>query len=160
MRRLLTFIILALIPAALLAQEYVTPDSLEVASTTVDSTLVGKDVINVIKAGGTSRINQSATLKSALSRYISANASAARPGYRIRVFYDNQQSSRGVSNAIAKSISETYPDIRVYRTFENPNFKVTVGDFRTKDEAIKVFTELKATYPGAFLIRDNINFPN
>ena len=32
MRRLLTFIILALIPAALLAQEYVTPDSLEVAS--------------------------------------------------------------------------------------------------------------------------------
>lgn len=159
MRRLLV-IILALIPFALRAQEYVTPDSLTVASTTVDSTLVGKDVLGVIKASGTSRINQSATMKAALSRYISANAASSKPGYRIRVYYDSQQSSRGVSDAIAKTISNDYPDVRVYRTFENPNFKVTVGDFRTKDEALKIFTELKATYPGAFLIRDNINFPN
>ena len=159
MRKIL-IIILALVPFALRAQEYVTPDSLEVASTTVDSTLAGKDVLNVIKASGTSRINQSATLKSALSRYISANAASSKPGYRIRVYYDSQQSSRGVSDAIAKTISNDYPDVRVYRTFENPNYKVTVGDFRTKDEALKIFTELKATYPGAFLIRDNINFPN
>ena len=159
MRKIL-IIIFALVPFALRAQEYVTPDSLEVASTTVDTTLAGKDVLNVIKASGTSRINQSATLKSALSRYISANAASSKPGYRIRVYYDSQQSSRGVSDAIAKTISNDYPDVRVYRTFESPNFKVTVGDFRTKDEALKIFTELKATYPGAFLIRDNINFPN
>lgn len=141
-----------------MAQEFTT-DSLSLADA-VDSTLVGKDVLSVIKASGTSRVNQSAAMASALSRYISANASSSKPGYRIRVYYDSQQSSRGVSDAIAKSISNDYPDVRVYRTYENPNFKVTVGDFRTKDEALKVFTELKAIYPGAFLIRDNINYPN
>ena len=144
-------------PVALLAQEFTT-DSLSL-SAAVDSTLVGKDVLSLIKTSGTSRVNQSAALASALSRYISANAASSKAGYRIRVFYDSQQSARGVSDAIAKSISNDYPDIRVYRTFDNPNFKVTVGDFRTKDEAIKVFTELKAIYPGAFLIRDNINYP-
>lgn len=157
MKRFLTILILTLAPLALMAQEFTT-DTLSLAEA-VDSTLVGKDVISVIKSAGTSRVNQSAALSAALSRYISANAASAKAGYRIRVYYDNQQSSRGVSDAIAKSISNDYPDVRVYRTFENPNFKVTVGDFRTKDEALKVFTELKATYPGAFLIRDNINYP-
>lgn len=157
MKRFLTIIILTLVPLALMAQEFTT-DTLSLADA-VDSTLVGKDVLSIIKTSGTSRVNQSAAMASALSRYISANAASSKAGYRIRVYYDSQQSSRGVSDAIAKSISNDYPDVRVYRTYENPNFKVTVGDFRTKDEAIKVFTELKAIYPGAFLIRDNINYP-
>ena len=47
----------------------------------------------------------------------------------------------------------------VYRTFESPNYKVSVGDFRTKDEALKVFQALKASYPTALLLKDTINYP-
>ena len=47
----------------------------------------------------------------------------------------------------------------MYRTFESPNFKVSVGDFRSKDEALRLFNELKVQYPAAFLIKENINYP-
>jgi hypothetical protein len=36
---------------------------------------------------------------------------------------------------------------------------VTVGDFRTKDEALRLFNELKILYPSAFIIKENINYP-
>ena len=56
-------------------------------------------------------------------------------------------------------MSAAYPGIGVYRTFESPNFKVMVGDFRTKDEALKVYQPLKASYPTALLLKDTINYP-
>ena len=51
------------------------------------------------------------------------------------------------------------PGIGVYRTFESPNFKVCVGDFRTKDEALKVYHSLKGAYPTAIILKETINYP-
>jgi hypothetical protein len=34
-----------------------------------------------------------------------------------------------------------------------------VGDFRTRDEALKVYQSLKASYPTALLLKDTINYP-
>ena len=56
-------------------------------------------------------------------------------------------------------VAGRYPGVKVYRTFESPNFKVSVGDFRTKDEALRLFNELKILYPTAFIIKENINYP-
>jgi hypothetical protein len=36
---------------------------------------------------------------------------------------------------------------------------VCVGDFRTKDEALKVYHALKASYPTALILKDVINYP-
>ena len=80
-------------------------------------------------------------------------------GYRIRVYYENNQNARNRSEAIARTISGTYPGIGVYRTFESPNFKVCVGDFRTKDEALKLYHALKSSYPTAIILKETINYP-
>ena len=56
-------------------------------------------------------------------------------------------------------IAGRYPGLKVYRTFDSPNFKVAVGDFRTKDEALALFKRLKSQYPAAFIIKENINYP-
>ena len=98
-------------------------------------------------------------MRSALDRYVSANASKRYTGYRIRVYFDNDQSARARSEAIARSISNAYPGMGVYRTFESPNYKVSVGDFRTRDEALKVYHALKANYPTALLMKETINYP-
>ena len=47
----------------------------------------------------------------------------------------------------------------MYRTFESPNYKVTVGDFRSKDEALGIYNALKGTYPTAYIIKETINYP-
>ena len=154
MKRLLIIAILALLPGVMLrAQEY----RVDNGSAQVDSTLVGRSVLSVLGSGVT--VNQSAAMKSAFDSYVSANASKKVTGYRIRVYYENSQNARNRSEAIARTISGTYPGIGVYRTFESPNFKVCVGDFRTKDEALKIYHALKSSYPTAIILKETINYP-
>ena len=154
MKRFLIIAILALLPGlALRAQEY----RVDNGSSQVDSTLMGRSILAVFGSGVT--VNQSPAMRSALSSYVSNNAAKKLTGYRIRVYFDNGQSARMRSESIARSVSNAFPGIGVYRTFESPNFKVTVGDFRTKDEALKIFHSLKATYPTAIILRETINYP-
>ena len=56
-------------------------------------------------------------------------------------------------------VRQAHPETGVYRSFETPNYKVTIGDFRTKDEALRIYNALKGTYPTAYIIKENINFP-
>ena len=154
MRRFLVILILALLPCLTIrAQEY----RVENGSAQVDSTLMGRSILSVLGPGVT--VNQSRTMRSALDSYVSNNAAKKLSGFRIRVYFDNGQSARTRSESIARSVSNAFPGIGVYRTFESPNFKVCVGDFRTKDEALKVYHSLKATYPTAIILKETINYP-
>lgn len=154
MKRLLIIAILVLLPAAVLrAQEY----RVDSGTSQVDSTLLGRSVLSVLGPGVT--VNQSSAMKTAFDNYVSANASKKVYGYRIRVYFDNGQNARSKSEAIARTISGTYPGVGVYRTFDSPNFKVSVGDFKTKDEALKIYHSLKASYPTALILREYINNP-
>ena len=154
MKRLLIIALLALLPGLVLrAQEY----RVDSGSAQVDSTLMGRSILSVMGPGVT--VNQSRAMRSALDSYVSNNAAKKLTGYRIRVYFDNGQSARVRSESIARSVSGAFPGIGVYRTFESPNFRVTVGDFRTKDEALKVYHSLKATYPTAIILKETINYP-
>ena len=154
MKKFLIIAILALLPGMMLrAQEY----RVDNGSSQVDSTLMGRNILSVMGSGV--KVNQSQAMRSAFDSYVSNNASKKLTGYRIRVYFDSGQNARNKSEAIARSISAAFPGIGVYRTFESPNYKVTVGDFRTKDEALKVFHSLKSTYPTALLLKDTINYP-
>jgi len=123
----------------------------------VDSTFVGKDILSVIGPGA--QVNQSAPVRQALQKYVGANSGKDITGYRIRVFYNNEPSARTRSESIANTLKEQYPGVGVYRTFESPNYKVTIGDFRTKDEALGIYNALKSTYPTAYIIKETINYP-
>ena len=154
MKKLLIIALLALLSCTVLrAQEY----RVDNGSSQVDSTLLGRSALSILGPGVT--VNQSRAMRTAFDSYVASNASKKLTGYRIRVYFDNGQNARNRSEAIARSISNAYPGMGVYRTFESPNFKVTVGDFRTKDEALKVYHALKATYPTALILKETINYP-
>ena len=154
MKRFLVIFLLALLPSlALRAQEY----RVDNGSAQVDSTLMGRNILSVMGSGVT--VNQSRAMRTAFDNYVSNNASKKLTGYRIRVYFENGQNARNRSEAVARSISGAYPGLGVYRTFESPNFKVCVGDFRTKDEALKVYHSLKGAYPTAIILRETINYP-
>ena len=149
-RSLLILMLLALASFAAKAQ-----DSLNLAR--MDSTYVGKSILSVIGPGA--EINQTTHVRQALQSYVSSNAGKPVQGYRIRVFYDNSPQARVKSESIAAYLRAQYPETGVYRSFESPNYKVTIGDFRTKDEALRIYNALKGTYPTAYIIKENINFP-
>ena len=49
-----------------------------------------------------------------------------------------------------------YPSVQAYIVFDDPNFKVKVGDFRTRLEAYAFLQQIKEVYKG-YVIKDNIN---
>ena len=146
-RIILILICLAAGFTVLQAQEVTSP---------VDSTLIGKDIMSIMGPGVT--VSQSAAVRQALANHIRSNAAKPLSGYRIRVYYDNGQQARSRSEVIERTLRSQY-GLGVYRSFESPNYKVSIGDFRTKDEALKVYNALKGTYPTAYIIKETINYP-
>ena len=123
----------------------------------VDSTLLGRDILSVLGSGA--QVEQSNTIRQALQQYTLSNAEKPISGYRIRVFYDNGPQARVKSGNIEQTLQKQFPEVLVYRSFESPNYKVSIGDFRSKDEALRIFNAIKGTYPTAFIIKESINYP-
>lgn len=151
MKRIL--LILALLTSCIAASAQL--DSLTRAS--MDTTLVGRDIMSLV--GGKVTVRQSQAVGSALRHYMNANYGKKLQGYRIRVFYDNSPQARTRSESVAAYVRAQFPENGVYRTFESPNYKVTVGDFRSKEEALRIYMALKSIYPTAYIIKESINYP-
>ena len=99
-------------------------------------------------------------MKSAVARHISRNSSRRITGYRVRIFFDNSQNARQKSESVAGAFAAAYPGISIYRVYASPYFKVTVGDFRSRDEAQLFAQRLKGWFPSAFLVKEHINYPS
>lgn len=131
----------------------------------VDSTLIGKNIFSILPSksrGGKAdvKVHQSQDIQKALNNQISSNSSRRIPGYRVRIFNDNKQNARGASEAALGRFKGMYPGIAAYRTYSNPFFKVTVGDFRTKSEALQLLQQIKGSFPSAFIVKESsINYP-
>lgn len=83
----------------------------------------------------------------------------AIPGYRIQIFFDSGLNSSDRAESERSGFEARYPDIPAYITWKTPNYRVRVGDFRTRLEAEKALKRIIADYPNAWVIRDEINFP-
>ena len=107
-------------------------------------------------------IKQDPAIDTLISKHILMNASKdGVDGWRIQIYRGGHRTANEDSNKIRARFMEDYPDIPTYRTFDRPNwFKVKVGDFRTREEAAKIFFDIVNKYPDAYLIRDVIAFKN
>lgn len=131
---------------------------------TVDSTLVGKNVFDILpsKTKGASSevvVSQSPVLEKSMAAHVQSNLKRNMSGYRVRIFFDNKQSARSESEAALKRFESLYHGVKAYRSYANPYFKVTVGDFRTKSEAMELLEHIKPEFPSAFVVKENITFP-
>ncbi len=129
----------------------------------IDSTYLNKDIFSIIEERSLNRSNitikQSPHIAQAVYSQI-ANASLKRVnGYRIRIFFDNKQDARVKSQELERSFPEQFPGVGVYRTYDNPYFKVTIGDYRSRSDAMRMLRMVEALYPSAFIVREPINFP-
>lgn len=121
--------------------------------------IVGLLLMAFCAKGQDIRRNVSATdsLDKALNHYIEKNKTRPATIYRLRIFFDNKQDARSVSEQVATQFSELYPDVPVFRGYTNPYFKVTVGNFRSKSEAMKFLNVIKADYPSVFLVKESFS---
>lgn len=104
-------------------------------------------------------VRQSSQIAGSMSEYMNSNPSRVINGYRVRIFFDNKQTAKVESEKTQAKFVEKYKDIAAYRTYSNPYFKVTVGDCRTKSEAMALLNRIKKEFPSAFVVKENISYP-
>ena len=78
------------------------------------------------------------------------------PGYRIRIFSLSGQTARQKSEDTRREFMRNFPDIEAHWAYNSPNFQVFVGDFRTKNEALRELKKIEKMFPGAFIISEII----
>jgi len=123
----------------------------------VNEALSGKSIYDVMPSNVD--VHQSSTLRGAMDAQIRKNRSTMTDGYRIRIYFDNKQNSREASSASEQRFKQRFPGYSTYRTFKNPFFKVTVGDFRTKADAQIALEKISREFPSAFIVREKMKFP-
>ncbi|MFB9842264.1 SPOR domain-containing protein [Mucilaginibacter ginsenosidivorans] len=77
-------------------------------------------------------------------------------GFRVQIFTG---ANRKDAYSAQTKFQEEFPDIRSYVIYSEPNFKVRVGDFRSRMEAEKLQDELRKTFMGTFIITEKVNQP-
>lgn len=80
-------------------------------------------------------------------------------GYRVEIFFSSNLDAKDQALKTKVDFLSEYPDYAVHIKFIAPNFRVRVGDFRTKNEAWKLYKQIQKDYPTAFVVPDIINFP-
>lgn len=71
-------------------------------------------------------------------------------GYRVCIYFDNGQDARAGALEARKIFEANFPDIPLYMVYENPYFRVTVGNCLTIEEAIILKGRLATLFPKAF----------
>ena len=84
------------------------------------------------------------------------NKSKTIPGYRVQIASFSGTSSKANAFDLRDRFSADFPEVQVYIVFDEPNFKVKVGDFRTRLEAYAFLQKIKEFYKG-YITKDNIS---
>jgi len=97
------------------------------------------------------------TRRASLNKGISTGGSEeTTSGYRVQIFFG---SSRQAAYDAQAKFNEEYPEMRTYIIYNEPNFKVRAGDFRTRLEAQKLVQEIRPMFNSLFIIQEKINPP-
>jgi hypothetical protein len=80
-------------------------------------------------------------------------------GFRLEIFFSSDNKARELAAKVKNEFNLVFPSITSYLLFQTPNFKVRIGDFRNKSEALKTKAYIASKYPNAFIVKDMIRFP-
>jgi hypothetical protein len=105
-------------------------------------------------------VNQDERLDKMLNWHIEKNIKMdGMEGFRVEVFFSADYDALEQAKKQKVKFLSKYPDYVVHIKYDAPNFKVRIGDFRTKNEALKLLKEIDRNYPMAFIVPDKIKFP-
>ncbi|HLT87038.1 MAG TPA: SPOR domain-containing protein [Sphingobacterium sp.] len=74
-------------------------------------------------------------------------------GFRVQIF---SGSSRSDAYAVQSKFQTSYRDIGSYVTYDEPNYRVKVGDFRNRAEATNFMRVLRSQYSNVFVFTEDV----
>lgn len=74
-------------------------------------------------------------------------------GYRVKIHFGSDKTK---AREVQAKFSSKYSDIPTYEDYQQPNFVIMVGDYKTKLEAYEAMKKIKDDYPYAFIVKSKI----
>mgnify|MGYP001194464777 CR=1 FL=1 len=109
------------------------------------------------QASGSLVIHFDRGVESAISAYI-AEATEEKPkGFRVQLCSESGNNAKTIANSIKSQFLSKYRDVPAYMIWESPNFKVRVGDFKTRLDATLFWKQIQDQFPQAYVVMDQIN---
>ena len=77
-------------------------------------------------------------------------------GYRVQIFFDSGSNSKNKATKMMEEFGTAYPGIKTYLSYNEPYYRVRVGDFRIMSEAVGFQKKINADFPNSFPVKDKI----
>lgn len=74
-------------------------------------------------------------------------------GYRIKIHFGVD---RDQAKLIRTKFSTKFSEYETYEEYQQPNFVILVGDYRTKLEAFQSLKKIQLEFPNAFIVKNKI----
>jgi SPOR domain len=74
-------------------------------------------------------------------------------GFRIQIYVGNDRKAADDAKIYTY---QKYPEIFPYLSFQQPIYKVKIGDFLNRMDAERYFSDIKDTYPSAMILPDRV----
>jgi len=81
------------------------------------------------------------------------NGKAKAKGFRVQIHFG---ADRDKAKEIKAKFIQKYADYAAYEEYDMPNFKIRVGDFRSKIDAYRFLKQMQADFPSSFIVQDEI----
>lgn len=109
---------------------------------------------------GSLQLNQASKITQQVELYQQQNELLKKTrGYRVQIHFGNSRD--GARDAKSKFMQSGEGESKhvAYEMYQQPNYKIRIGDFRTRLEAYQFLKEIHGAFPNSFLVEDDINFP-
>lgn len=80
-------------------------------------------------------------------------------GFCVQICFESGNNSREKAEKTRMMFLSKYPQVSAHVSFKEPNFRVRVGDFRTRAEARGFKEKIMFDFPSAFVIKDEVQYP-
>jgi len=82
--------------------------------------------------------------------------SSGIPGYRIRIYSESGLGAKKEQQQVRARFLSLYPGLDAYNRYDEPFFKVYVGDCRTISDALKLQDKIRKAFPNSIIREDYI----
>jgi hypothetical protein len=79
-------------------------------------------------------------------------------GYRIQIAAYSGVNSKSQAESVRNTFNNLFPYTKSYLVYNEPYFKVRVGNYYTRLEAYKDLETIRLTYPSAYIVPDKVSY--
>ena len=92
------------------------------------------------------------------NKLISKNMqSSGIPGFRIRIYSESGIGAKQEQQQVRARFLSLFAGIDAYNRYDEPYFKIYVGDCRTMSDALKLHERIRREFPNSIITEDFIN---